>query len=230
MKKKRKKRVKRPKTRTRSVNFLGIESQSEARDTLFMQETRHALANQVQSPLDRLIEEEEQDEETKREIQRIRFTNRIVKYAGLTSKQRACYNLLTRRKNQLTLKQAARKLGISEYSVWSRYNRARRKIRKTGIRILEGRRINNLITAYIYRAKLRNVFHLYFERAWLPDKIAKKLKKSLASIYKNIRTLRWLAHAYSPAEAAKIEPFEVDGKKISVSVKKPSQKPEKWPK
>ncbi len=219
----------RPRVRVREVSFLDIEGIAEARDTEFKREVRHSLTNVVPSPLDRLIEIEDQEMQGKREIQRIRFTNRIIKYAGLTSKQRVCYYLLTRKKS-LKLKQAANKLGISLFSVWSRYHRARRKIERTGIRILEGRRIANLITKYIYRAKLRNVFHLYFERAWPPPQIAKALKKSLASIYKNIRTLRWLAHAYSPKEAVKVEVFEVSGRKIIVSVKKPSQIPRPWPK
>ena len=223
--KKKRKGSGRPRTRVREVDFPTIEAISEARDTAFKKEVRHSLANVVQSPLDRLIEIEDQDDETKREIQKIRFTNRIIKYAGLTPKQRVCYHLL-RRKKSLKLKQAAKKLGISPFSVWSRYHRACRKIEKTGIRILEGRRMANLITKYIYRAKLRNVFHLYFERAWPPSKIAKALKKSVASIYKNIRTLRWLAHAYSPKEAAKVEVFELGGKKIVVPVKKPSQIPD----
>lgn len=228
--KKRRKRARRPRTRVRAVSFLDIEGVSAARDTEFKRKVRYGLADEAQSPLESLIEEEERPAKEKQEIQIIRLTNRIIKYSGMTAKQAVCYDLLTRRKRPLTLKQAARKLGISPSSVWSRYNRACKKIEKTGVRILEGKRIADLITAYIYRAKLRNVFHLYFERVWPPSKIAKALRKSLASVYKNIRTLRWLAHAYSPKKAAKAEVFEVDGKKIWVSVKKPSQIPEKWPK
>lgn len=227
--KKRRKGSGRPRVRIREVSFLDIEGTSQARDTEFKRDVRQKLGSVVQSPLEHLIEIEDQEIEGKREIQIVRFINRIIKYAGLTSKQRVCHDLLTRNKS-MTLKQAANELGISPFSVWSRYHRACRKIKKTGMRILEGRRIANLITKYIYRAKLRNVFHLYFERAWPPSKIAKVLKKSLASIYKNIRTLRWLAHAYSPKKAAKAEIFLVEGKKIVVPVKKPSQIPNSWPK
>ena len=228
--KKGQKGIRRPRTRVRGVSFLNIEGTSQARDTEFKSDVRQALGNVVQSPLDHMIEEEERPQKENQEIQSSRFKNRLIKYAGLTSKQRICYDLLTFEDPPLTLKQAGIKLGISPFSVWSRYKRACQKIDKISLRILEGRRIANLITAYIYRAKLRNVFHLYFERVWPPQKIAKALRKSLASIYKNIRTLRWLAYAYSPKAAAKTEIFFAEGRKIYVSVKKPSQIPERWPK
>lgn len=225
--KKRRKSPGRPKIRVRDVSFRDIEAMSSARDTEFKREVRHAMTGQVKSPLDDLIDQEEELEEQKREIQQKRRFNRIVKYAGLTPKQLACYKL-SRSKRNPTLARIAKKLGISVSSAWSRLERAEKKIERVLIRFLEGKRIDKLITYEFYRPVLKHVFHLYYERAWPPKKIAKALRRNLSSVYRNIQRLKWLAHGYSPKEAAQAEIFEIGGKKIAVSIQKPSKKPRYW--
>ena len=214
----------RPRTRVRSISLQDLEAQSQARDTQFKREVRHALSSQVKSPIEELIEEEESLETKNREIQSKRRFNRIINYAGLTPKQLACYKL-SKNKRYPRLELIARKLGISISSAWSRLNRAEIKIEKVLIRFLEGKRINELIIKPLYRPILKTVFHLYYERAWPPKKIAKATKRELSTIYKHIQKLKWLAHAYSPKEARKSILFKIGSKTIKVPIKKPSKKP-----
>lgn len=100
----------RPRTRVRTVSFHDIEAISEARDTEFKRDVRYALSDRVKFPLDEMIQQEEELEEEKREIQHKRRFNRIVKYAGLTPKQLACYKLWNGPRNW-TLTRIAGKLG-----------------------------------------------------------------------------------------------------------------------
>lgn len=196
--KKKRKRVKRPRTRVRSVSFLGIEGNAEARDTLFMRETRDALANQVQSPLDRLIEEEEVSEEQKRAIQTLRRLRRYAKYARLTPKQKQAYELffITKRSN-MTLRKLAKKLKISPSSAWARINGAITRLEKVKQRQEEGRQLRNVLDGVLYAGKLKKVFRLYFDRGWPPQAVAKSLHCNLSTIYSNIRLIRHLGDAYS---------------------------------
>lgn len=224
---KRLKRLPTRRIRLRHVSWQDIEALSPARDTKFKREVRHALSGQVHSPLDGLIGQEELNEDQKREIQSKRRFNRIVKYAGLTSKQLACYKLSKSRRNPTLLK-IAKKLGIGVSSAWSRLDRAERKIEQITIRFLEGRRIDQLIPARIYRRTIYHIYCLYYKRGWPPKKIAKALHKNLSSIYKNIQMLKWLAHGYFPKEARRPQVFEIEGRKISISIKKPSKKPCSW--
>lgn len=198
MKKKQKMRVKRRRTRVRSVSFLDIEGNAEARDTLFMQETRDALANQVQSPLDRLIEEEEVSEEQKRAIQMLRRLRRYAKYARLTPKQRQAYELffITKR-SDMTLRKLAKKLKISPSSVWARINGAIMRLEKVKQRQEEGRKLRDVLDGVLYAGKLKKVFRLYFDRGWPPQAVAKSLHCNLSTIYSNIRLIRHLGEAYS---------------------------------
>ena len=220
-------RLKRPRTRVRPISLQDLEAQSQVRDTRFKSEVRHALSSLVKTPLDGLIEKEQNLEDKNREVQSKRRLNRILKYAGLTPKQFACYKL-SKNKRYRNLALISKKLGISISSTWSRLRRAERKIEKVLIRFLEGRRIRQLIKRPLYRPILKKVFHLYYELAWPPQKIAKATKRELSSIYKNIQRLKWLAHAYSPKEAARTQVFEIAGKKIPAPIKKPSKKPRYW--
>ena len=231
-----------PRTRTRETDFHAIENPPQDTPlTPFQQKVREKL--KVRPHSDTLIRQEELRKKKNAEIQIRRRVMRNQKYAGLTPKQQQALKLgyhrfskdSKKRKKPVALAEIAKKLGITPSSVSSRMRRGKKKIEKLGIRQHEGQMIKKLIKAYIYRAKLRRVFHLYFERLWPPQQIADALHKSLASIYKNIRTLRWLAHAYSPKEAQRYETYSYKDeknkvKKIGVSVKKPSQIPEKWPK
>lgn len=230
--------TKRPRIRTRQTDFQSIENPLQDTELSgYELEAREKLAGRL-SPLDQMIAEEEALERKKAGIQIRRWIHRNRKYAGLSPKQWACYRLWEGRyskdsKKKVSLKRVAEKLGISASSLSSRLKGVERRMEKLTLRRLEGQRIKKLIKKPLYRAKLRNVFYLYFERLWPPGKIAKALKRSLASVYKNIRTLRWLAHSYSPQEAPFPETYEREDykgkpKKIVVSVKKPSKKPSLW--
>ncbi len=221
-----------PRTRTRQTDFHKIENPSQNTELSgYELEVREKLAEGL-SPLDQMIQEEKEFEKKKAEIQIRRRVLRNRKYAGLTAKQWECLKLRYQRysrdpdEKEVPLTRIAQRLGIRVSSTSSRLKRALRKIENLTLRQLEGQRIKKLITKPLYRAKLRNVSHLYFERLLPPKKIAKVLHRSLASIYKNIRILRWLAHSDSPKEAALPEVYQFEDdqnqpKKIVVSVKKP---------
>lgn len=240
---KKREEIRRPRTRTRATDFHSIENPSHNTPlTPYQLEVKEKLARSPSS-LDRLIRREEFLKKKKAQIQIRRRVLRNQRYAGLTPKQREalrlCYQRYSKnpdkRKRPVPLRKIAKRLGITTSSASSRLKGALRKIEKLGERRLEGQRITRLITRPLYRTKLRNVFHLYFERLWPPKKIAQALRSSLASVYKNIRTLQWLAHSYSPEEAQvpQVHHYrdeENQPRKIVVSVKKPSKKPAIWTK
>ena len=199
--------------RTRSVYFQDIESNSEARLTLYEKDVLNKIRSTKDSPLEKLMVGEEASEEQKQAIQKLRRLRRYVKYARLTSKQRQAYKLffMTKRTG-MTLRKLAKKLKISLSSAWARIHGAVLRLERVGLRRQEGRELRNILEGVLYARKLKKVFYLYFDKGWPPAAVAKSLRSNLSTIYSNIQTIRVLGYAHSQEEYI---PWEEARKKIS---------------
>lgn len=189
--------------RTRSVDFQNIEGDSETRLTVFEKDVLNNLHTLKDSPLERMIAEEQVTEEQKQAIQELSRLRRYVKYARLTSKQRQAYELffITKRCG-VTLRKLAKKLKISPSSAWARIHGAVLRLEKVKLRRMEGQELRKVLDGVLYAGKLKRVFRLYFDKGWPPPIVAKSLHSNLSTIYANIKTLRFLGQAYSRSKTS----------------------------
>ncbi len=184
--------------RVRSVNLQNIEGDSPARLTGFENEVLSEIQVSGDSPLDRLIAEEEAPSVRNQEIQRLRQLRRYLKYARLTPKQKRAYELFSLSPNSdMTLRKLSQKLKISPSSAWARVNGAAKRLERIKKRREEGQKLKAVLDGVLYAGKLKRVFRLYFERCWPPPMIARSLHSNLSTIYSNLNTIRFLARAYS---------------------------------
>lgn len=199
--------------RTRSVHFQDIESNSEARLTLYEKDVLNKIRSTKDSPLEKLMAAEEVSAEQKQAIQKLRRLRRYVKYARLTPKQRQAYKLffMTKRTG-MTLRKLAKKLKISLSSAWARIHGAVLRLERVELRRQEGRELREILEGVLYAKKLKKVFYLYFDKGWPPASVAKSLRSNLSTIYSNIQTIRVLGYAHSQEEYI---PWEEARKKIS---------------
>jgi len=65
----------------------------------------------------------------------------------------------------------------------------------------EGEKLKAIMDGVLYTGKLKRVFRLYFERCWPSPMIARSLHSNLSTIYRNLRTIRFLAQVYSSEES-----------------------------
>lgn len=182
--------------RTRSVYFQDIEGESEARLTIYEKDVLNKIRDD--SPLERMMAEEESSEEQKLAIQTLRRLRRYAKYARLTQKQKRAYELffITKRSG-MTLRRLAKKLKISPSSAWARINGAVQRLQIVKQRQEEGQKLREVLDGVLYAGKLKKVFRLYFEKGWPPQMVAKSLHSNLSTIYSNIQMIRDLGQAYS---------------------------------
>ena len=181
-------------TRTRSVHFQDIESNSEARLTFYEKDVLNAIRSTKDSPDAAEVALEKQ----RQAIQTLRRLMRYAKYARLTPKQRRAYKLfLLSKESDMTLRKLARKLKISLSSAWVRVHGAGLRLEQVELRRKEGRELRKTLDGVLYAGKLKKVFHLYFDKGWPPPAVAKSLYPNLSTIYANIKTLRFLGQAYS---------------------------------
>jgi hypothetical protein len=194
------KRSERP--RTRSVDFQNIEGESEARLTVYEKDVLNRIRSTSDSPLERMMAEDDASEEQKQAIQALRRLRRYVKYARLTLKQRRAYELffITKRRS-MTLRKLAKKLKISPSSAWARINGAVLRLERVKERQEEGWNLRKALNGILYAGKLKKVFYRYFDKGWPPQAIAKSLHSNLSTIYSNIQTIRFLGEVYSRPKA-----------------------------
>lgn len=184
--------------RLRAVDLQNIEGDSIARLTGFENEVLTGIRTSGDSPLERLISEEEAPSLRNQDIQRLRRLRRYIKYARLTPKQRRAYELFSlSRDSDMTLRKLSARLGISLSSAWARVKGAVKRLEQIKKRREEGEKLKAILDGVLYAGKLNRVFRLYFEKCWPPPMIARSLHSNLSTIYSNLRTIRFLAKAYS---------------------------------
>ena len=190
-------------TRTRSVHFQDIEAESEARLTIYEKNVLNKIRDN--SPLERMMAEEEASEEHRQTIQTLRRLRRYTKYARLTSKQRQAYELffITKKPAGMTIRKLAKKLKISPSSAWARINGAVLRLERVKDRREEGRKLRGILDGVLYAGKLKKVFRLYFDKGWPPLAVAKSLHSNLSTIYSNIKMIRYLGRAYSRPKSSR---------------------------